>query len=333
MAEIRIAGPGKAGPDKAAPEKAAPGKGLVALTGATGFVGNRLQSRLLESGYRVRALVRPGSRRMAQTLPGCETIALQLDDASALRDALADVSALVYCAGSVRGRFADDFRAANVHGVRHVAEALQGHQQPPPLLLVSSLAASRPHVSNYALTKHEGEAILHSRLDLPWTILRPPALYGPGDQEMLPLLRWLRRGIAPVTGPLDQRLSLLHVDDFADAVQAWMGEPAPCRHQTYAIDDGTPGGYDWPAMGRAVAGRPVRLLPVPASVLHSAGAINGLLSLAFGYAPMLTPGKVRELRQAHWLGDNTAFQAATGWQPRIDLATGAQRLFAPSRAD
>src|SRR3546814_1841155 len=104
-------------------------------------------------------------------------------------------------------------------------------------------------------------------------------------------------------------------------------------YQTYAIDDGTSGGYDWPSMGHAVAGRPVRLLPVPEALLRRAGAINGLLSLALGYAPMLTPGKVRELRQAHWLGDNNAFQAATGWQPTIDLATGAQRLFAPSLAD
>src|SRR3546814_14662289 len=83
--------------------------------------------------------------------------------------------------------------------------------------LVSSLAASRPQVSDYALTKHEGEAVLHARRDLPWTIIRPPALYGPGDQEMLPLLRWLRRGFAPVTGPNDHRLPLLPDDGFADA--------------------------------------------------------------------------------------------------------------------
>lgn len=323
MAEVNLAGPDKAGS----------GKGLIALTGATGFVGKRLQSRLLESGYRVRALVRPGSPRAGQLLPGCEAVALRLDDASALGDALAGVAAVVYCAGSVRGRVAEDFRAANVHGVQRVAEALQAQSQAPSLLLVSSLAASRPQVSDYALTKHEGEAVLHSRRDLPWTIIRPPALYGPGDQEMLPLLRWLRRGIAPVTGPIDQRLSLLHVDDFADAVQAWLLASAQCRHQTYAIDDGTSGGYDWPSMGHAVAGRPVRLLPVPETLLYSAGAINGLLSLALGYAPMLTPGKVRELRQSHWLGDNDAFQAATGWRPTIDLATGAQRLFAPQRAD
>lgn len=324
MAESSITDSGRAVSGKAESDN-----GLVALTGATGFVGKRLQSRLLDAGFRVRALVRPGSPRAAQLLPGCETIALQLDDAAALRDALADVSALVYCAGSVRGRSADDFRAANVHGVQHVAEALRSHKKAPPLLLVSSLAASRPHVSDYALSKHEGEMVLHSRLELPWTIMRPPALYGPGDQEMLPLLRWLRRGVAPVTGPLDQRLSLLHVDDFADAVHSWLLASTRCRHQTYALDDGTPGGYDWPAMGRAVAGRPVRLLPIPGSVLRSASAINGLLSLALGYAPMLTAGKVRELQQADWLGDNRAFHAATGWQPKIDLAAGAQRLFAP----
>lgn len=302
----------------------------VVLTGATGFVGQRLQSRLLDAGFRVRALVRPGSPHGGRIQPGCEVVAGHLHDAQALEPVLADADALVYCAGSVRGRVPDDFRAANVGGVQHVAEALRRSGRPVPLLLVSSLAASRPQVSDYALTKHEGEQVLRGFDDIAWTILRPPALYGPGDREMLPILQWLRRGIAPVPGPLDQRLSLLHVDDFAAAALAWLDAAEACRHGTFAIHDGTPGGYDWAAMGRAVAQREVRLLPVPGALLHTAGQVNRLLSLAFGYAPMLTPGKVRELRQPHWVGDNQAFHAATGWSPAIDLSTGAAQLFEPS---
>jgi len=302
----------------------------VVLTGATGFVGRHLQTRLLAAGFRVRALVRPGSPRSGQIQPDCEVIASHLHDAQALAPALADADALIYCAGSVRGRSPADFRPANVAGVQHVAQALCRDGRAVPLLLVSSLAASRPEISDYALTKHEGEQALQRFDDLSWTILRPPALYGPGDREMLPILQWLRRGIAPVPGPLDQRLSLLHVDDFAAAALAWLEAVAACRHGTFAIHDGTPGGYDWASMGRAVAQREVRLLPVPGALLHTAGQLNRLLSLAFGYAPMLTPGKVRELRQPHWVGDNQAFHAATGWSPGIDLRQGAAQLFEKS---
>lgn len=299
----------------------------VVLTGATGFVGQHLQARLLAAGFRVRALVRPGSARGGQIQAGCEVVAGHLHDATTLAPAVADADAVIYCAGSVRGRVADDFRPANVAGVQQVAQALRGARRAAPLLLVSSLAASRPHVSDYALTKHEGEQALLHFDDLSWSILRPPALYGPGDREMLPILQWLRRGIAPVPGPLEQRLSLLHVDDFANAALAWLEAIEACRHGTFAIHDGTPGGYDWAAMGRAVAQREVRLLQVPTALLHTAGQVNRLLSLAFGYAPMLTPGKVRELCQPHWVGDNAAFHAATGWSPAIDLSTGAAHLF------
>lgn len=316
--------------------RATPAPRRVVLTGATGFVGQRLQRHLLAEGHTVRALVRPGlnrsqSDRSSQLQPGCEPVFTHLHDSAALANALADADALIYCAGSVRGRVPDDFRPANVAGVEHVAQVLRQSRPDLPLLLVSSLAASRPELSDYALTKHEGERVLDAFDELNWTIFRPPALYGPGDREMLPILHWLRHGIAPVPGPLDQRLSLLHVDDFARAALAWLAATAACRHGTYAIHDGTPDGYDWPAMGRAVAQREVRLLPVPASLLRTAGQLNRLLSLALGYAPMLTPGKVRELCAPHWLGDNRAFHAATGWTPAIDLGQGAAQLFGTSR--
>lgn len=299
----------------------------IALTGATGFVGQHLQSCLLSAGHQVHALIRPASVASARLAAGCRPIAVALDDATGLRSALADVDAVVYCAGSVRGARADDFRAANVAGVAALAAVAAAQSPPLPFLLISSLAASRPQVSDYALTKFEGEQALAGFSTLPWTIIRPPALYGPGDREMRPILAWIRRGLAPLPGPRDQRLSLLHVEDLATAVRAWLTAFEPCRHQVYAIDDGTPGGYDWNAIGRAVAGRDPWLLPVPAVLLSAAARCNQLLSLVFGYAPMLTPGKVRELRQPHWLGDNREYHRASGWSPAIDLATGVARLF------
>ena len=307
-----------------------PAAGPIVLTGATGFVGQRLQKTLLEAGFAVRAVLRPQSRHARRIQPGCEAVAAELSDRAALTSLVADASAFIYCAGSVRGRVADDFRPANVHGVRHVAAALADLGRPVPLLLVSSLAASRPELSDYARTKFEGEQVLQQWPALPWTILRPPALYGPGDVEMQPILELLRRGFGPVTGPRHQRISLLHVDDFATAVLAWLAHAPACRHRCFELHDGTPGGYDWPGLGRAVAAREVRLVPVPALVLRTAARLNWLLSFALRYAPMLTPGKARELRQDSWVADNLAFHEATGWTPAIGLAAGAARLFGGS---
>jgi nucleoside-diphosphate-sugar epimerase len=197
------------------------------------------------------------------------------------------------------------------------------------LLLLSSLAATRPELSHYARSKAAGEHILQQHPSLPWAILRPPAVYGPGDKEMLPLLRIARKGWVVRTGPREQRLSLLHVDDLAAAVGAWLAAPGACLHRTFAIDDGTPGGYGWPGIGRALNGDDPRLVGLPRGLLGAAAHVNLFLSRLFRYSPMLTPGKVLELVQPEWLCDNRAFTGATGWNPALDLARGARRLFSP----
>jgi len=301
----------------------------VFITGATGFIGRRLAAGLLQRNIHVRAMIRPGKTSDDRLPDACEQVPGDLTDAGALAKAVAGCGAVVYCAGSVRGRNAADFTAANVTGVQAMVKALRGLQAPPSLLLISSLAASRPELSDYSRSKYEGEEVLKSNPGLPWTIIRPPAVYGPGDREMLPVLKMARRGLLAHAGPADQKLSLLHVDDLVEAVLCWLAAPDACLRQTYAIDDGTPGGYDWRAIGQAVSKGTFRMLGVPRFLLQGAARMNMLLSTLFGYAPMLSPGKVRELVQPEWLGDNTAFTRATGWRPRLNLQRGAQKLFEP----
>jgi nucleoside-diphosphate-sugar epimerase len=95
----------------------------------------------------------------------------------------------------------------------------------------------------------------------------------------------------------------------------------------FAIDDGHAGGYDWSEIGEAVAGRAVLQVPLPFGLLHLAGALNAAMARLFGYAPMLTPGKARELQQEDWLCDNSLFSARTGWRPKVGLAAGARTIF------
>lgn len=297
------------------------------MTGATGFIGQRLVSELLENGYRIKAMIRPGKSADKRMPQDCEQVPVSLTDVTRLASIVAESSAVIYCAGSVRGRSRSDFAFANVEGVGAMLEALEQSASPPPMLLLSSLAASKPQLSDYAHSKYEGERLLHGKPSLPWTILRPPAVYGPGDKEMLPLLKMIRRGFLTHPGPHDQRLSLLHVDDLAAAVSSWLSASQRCLHGTYAIDDGMPGGYGWQDIGKAVSERKFRVLKLPDFLLEGSARMNLLFSKALGYSPMLTPGKVRELVEAEWLCDNKDFMHATGWKPKMDLQRGAEQLF------
>ena len=308
-------------PDLAASPK------TVFITGATGFIGQRLVSSLLDQGVIVRAMVRPDKKPDNRIPAACDQLAVALTDVEELSPIVADCSAVIYCAGSVRGREPADFSLANIKGVEAMVQALERAADGTPLLLLSSLAATKPDLSDYAYSKHAGEQLLHNNPGLAWTIMRPPAVYGPGDSEMLPILKTIRRGLLAYAGPADQRLSLLHVDDLVSAIITWLSVPRKCLHKSYSIDDGTPGGYNWSTIGRAVTDRKLITLGVPAFVLKGAARLNLLISGLLGYAPMLSPGKARELLQPEWLCDNRAFTQATGWQPQLDLMHGVQQLF------
>lgn len=297
------------------------------LTGATGFIGSRLQTHLLERGFCVRALVRPASAAHIRHHSHTEVHVGELTDPDAVAAALRGVGAVVYCAGAVRGICPRDFEAANVTGIETLVNALTADGPERQVVLVSSLAATRPELSHYAASKHRGEEALRRARRLNWTVLRPPAVYGPGDAEMRPLLDLVRRGIALRPGPPGQRLALLHVDDLVRAVGACLEHPLSCRHRCFDLHDGRHRGYDWQEIGQAVSGGVVTELGVPGWLLRAVATVNVAAARLFRYAPMLTPGKVRELQQYRWLCDNRAFTHATGWQPEIDLATGAAALF------
>ena len=272
-------------------------------------------------------MVRPGNATDARIPMSCKQVAVDITDVEKLSGIIAESSAVLYCAGSVRGRKPADFETANVRGVEAMISALELAPHPPPMLLLSSLAASRPQLSDYAHSKFAGEQLLYDKPLLSWTIIRPPAVYGPGDREMLPLLKMVRRGLLVHTGPRDQRLSLLHVDDLTSAIISWIPVSRQCLHKTYSIDDGTTGGYSWKAIGDAVSGGSYRTLRLPRFLLNLTARANLLMSSLFGYMPMLTPGKVRELVEPEWLCDNSEFTGTSGWKPRLDLRLGTRQLF------
>ena len=297
--------------------------GTIAITGLTGFIGGRLALKLLELDADVRAIVRSGARLAA----GIRPWRVALDDPEGLREALAGAEAVVHLAGRVRGRGFDDFRGVNVDAVANLCTAIDAQSPPPPLLLVSSLAARHPELSDYASSKRAGEEVLSAWPHLDHTILRPPAVYGPGDKEMRAVFDWMRRGITVIPGNARQRLAFLHVDDLAGAIVAWLCDPARCRHGRFEIDDGRPGGYDWPAIARAVGAPSNRMVVAPVALLNGLARANLALSKLFGHAPMLTPGKVRELTWNSWAGADGTFATVTGWRPRYDLARGLKQMF------
>jgi nucleoside-diphosphate-sugar epimerase len=302
--------------------------GTLALTGASGFVGAAIAHHLSAQGWRLRLLVRPGSQPRLPALERAEPVLGCLDDPAALQCLLSGTVALVHCAGAVRGFTYRDFARTNVDGTQALLRAAGPELR---VVHISSLAARHPALSDYAASKRAGELCVAAALPAPRrVVLRPPAVYGPGDRELRPLLDAMLRGFALIPGHRDARFSLLHVDDLARAVASLLRGEAGWG-QIHEPDDGHPGGYCWSDVMATVAqlrGRPVRSLRLPGFLLSTLGGGNEWWARLTQRAPMLTRGKARELRWLDWVAAGNASLAATPWRPVVDLDAGLRATFA-----
>lgn len=309
---------------------------IVALTGATGFIGNALVYQLHAAHWQIRALVRPTSKRDNLAGIGVQWIEGDLDDQESLRRLVRNVDAVVHCAGAVRAVSSADFYHVNSHGVARLVQAANAEYPKPRFLLISSLAAREPHLSLYAASKRQGEEALAAGAGgMPWAALRPPPVYGPGDKEMLPLFRWIYRGIAPVPGSAETRFSMLYIEDLAEAIVQWLACGSTLQ-RTFELHDGQHDGYTWEDLIRTVArlrGKRVYRVPIPFPLLERLARLNAFAAELTGYAPMLTPGKVRELMHSNWTCDNTLLSLETGWTPHILLEKGLRRILKPDISD
>jgi nucleoside-diphosphate-sugar epimerase len=300
-------------------------KQLIAVTGATGFIGQAICSSLLARNYSVRILVRDPRKASVPGLSGAEIAHGDIADTASLDRLVGDADAVIHCAGSVRGATQAQFDRVNVEGTRNILAAIKTSAARPRLLSISSLAAREPQLSFYAGSKRRAEQLLQEEGgDIAWTILRPPAVYGPGDRELLPVFRLMARGLAFTPGLPNARFSMLHVNDLSSAVVAWLGSD-PVTRGLFAIDDGQTKGYDWFEVGKIVGelcNRNVHVIRAPSWLLDLPAWVNSRIGAILGTSPMLTPEKLRELRHHDWVCDNAEFQQSIDWRPQVKLPEG-----------
>lgn len=291
---------------------------LVAVTGATGFVGPHLVSALARRGWKVRLLVRRWSP--LPSLPGAdaEVVLGDLGDTDALRRLVDGADAVIHAAGLIKARNPNDFMTVNGEGTARLSALA-----PKALfLLLSSLAAREPQLSPYAASKRAAEEALAGRPG-PWLAVRAPGVYGPGDRETLAYFRTAAIGLAPQPRGAAARLSLIHVEDLAEALALAIGQPPDIS--IYEIDDGRPEGYGYGDMAAAAGkalGRKVTPLPVPRGAMEVVGWLNGWRHALGGAAQILTRAKVRELFHPDWVVRDRRLAAATGFRARYDLDAG-----------
>ncbi|MBX3615755.1 NAD-dependent epimerase/dehydratase family protein [Nitrosomonas sp.] len=291
---------------------------LVAVTGATGFIGSILIQELIQKGWSVRALTRTDQPNPEQEI---QWIRGDLDDLKALDLLVKDASVVIHCAATVRGSSFKEFSQVNIKGTENILSVLTNQKFYPRFLLISSLAARQPELSWYAHSKYLSEQkLINFSNKLHWVIFRPTAVYGPGDKELKPLFTAMHRGFLPVVGKINNRVGLIHVFDLVAAILACLVAENNVSG-IFELDDGMPNGYSYQQLANLAEQRwkrSVRCVTIPDKLIRSIAFSNLMLSRIFHYSPMLTPGKVNELQHSNWVCDNSALmQALPAWRPKI----------------
>ena len=295
---------------------------VVAVTGATGFIGRRLIPQLHAAGYQPRILVR--REPAGADWSGCriELVPGALEDAGALDRLVRGASAVIHLAGLVKAAQDRDFQRVNVVGTQRVVDAVKAHGV-AHLLLVSSLAARAPQLSAYAHSKRAAEDLAFGHLPQRLSVLRPPAVYGPGDRETLAFFQLARWPGVPLLGGPQARMAVVHVDDLCAAMRSVLRSGPTAQVQVPS--DERFEGYGWAeimdAAAQAVGRSGYRVVQVPAAAIRALGHLGDLLRPLVG-ARMLTSGKARELLYGNWGVGAGERYSAPDWRPQFALYEG-----------
>lgn len=284
----------------------------LAITGGTGFVGGHLLAQATAAGHEVRAL----TRRSQPDRAGVVWVEGALDRIDALGALVEGCDAVIHVAGVVNGD-REAFRTGNIVGTENIvaAAADAGIRR---FVHISSLAAREPGLSTYGWSKSVSEEpVIAAGLD--WTIIRPPAIYGPGDREMFDMFRAARLRVVPL--PPGGRLSLIHVADLCRLILATLSSDMSVA-RIYEPDDGRPGGWSTIDFARALGdavGRRVLPVPIPQSVLALGAAADRLIRR--GNAK-LTADRVAYFCHPDWTSAPHASPPLELWRPQVPTDVG-----------
>lgn len=291
----------------------------IAITGATGFIGRSVVSQLANRNMPTRVLVRG-----AYTHPNVESIRGDLLNDAALADFVAGADTVIHIAGLTKARTRQQLFAVNETGAANVATAAR-KARVRRFILVSSLAAREPHLSDYAASKRAGEDVVRTMLgDMELVIVRPPAIIGPGDPATEPMLTAMRRGLLPAPAGKarrEGRMSFVYMDDIARFLIEQID--APLSANPLEPYGGTPK-TSWDELANTAAdllGKPVRIVPIPPTVLKIGAFVTQTWAAIFMRSGFFNTGKVRELLHNDWTGE-VAIANARSLRESLRLAFG-----------
>lgn len=305
-------------------------------------MGSHVAEQLKELGHEVVCLVRKTSDTSFLRSLGVSLVEGAVDQPQTLPAAVEGAEAIIHCAGLVKARSLEDFNLVHTHGTLSLARAALQVKAPLRRFVHVSTAGvmglgkkGEKHsvggepapVTNYDRSKLAAEkALLELKSDLPITILRPPAIYGPRDREILAFFQMVRRTrMAFRMGTSMKSVSMIYGADCARACIKAIDADVPSG-SIYFVDDGY--AYTYEDMAHAIAAAygvgllAAPSLPVP--LVTAAAFASEMFGRATNRVMMFTRDKLPVLLAEHFVVDGSAARKDLGWEPRVPFSEGAK---------
>ncbi len=314
-------------------------KGKVLVTGGFGFIGSHLIKSLSALGYSIRVLSRTGSKPSWIELPEVEVAVGDLTSPDTIKGLTNGIEVIFHLASLKFARKPRDFFKVNAEGTMNLLKEVERNGKGiKRFILCSSLAAQGPSpdgrpedekdppnpVSQYGKSKLQAEMVLKDRFKhIPFTIIRPPAVYGPGDIDLLPLFQMAKKGIFPLIGGRGRIAEICHVKDVVRAL-IMASESQKAVGETFLIGGDRP--YSWEEVGdilSRILKRKVKKISLPYPITLAASCISDIAYRLGTERPFFVPrDKLREMKQRFWVCSSEKARKVLGYTPTVTLEDG-----------
>lgn len=305
------------------------------ITGATGFVGSHLADKLLEKNYDVYCLKRKSSSTKWLDGKNIKYVEGDLFSNEALEACIKEMDYVFHVAGVVKAKTKEGFFHGNYESTRNLLEVT--YKVNPGIkkfIFVSSLAACGPAksdkpvdentipdpITTYGLSKLKAEEEVYKYRDkFPVSIIRPPAVFGPRDTEILIYFKTFSRGLNSVIGFDAKYLSLVYVEDLADSIiLAAENKNADGQKYFVCFDKA----YNWDEIGSLTSnllGKKALKIRLPHSVLYTVGYLAELFSTFSSKPATLNIEKCKDITQLRWVCSNEKAKRELGFNTQFTL--------------
>ncbi|WP_316821865.1 NAD(P)-dependent oxidoreductase [Pedobacter gandavensis] len=311
----------------------------VLITGATGFVGYHLIEKALGAGLEVHAAVRPGTDKSHLKDFDIKYTTLDYSSVDHLKNALEEQQYhyIIHAAGITKAKTKEIYNKVNAEFSKNLALAVSTAAiKLEKFVFVSSLAAIGPltdlsaeiqddspgrPVTNYGASKLLAEQYLAEIPNLPLTVIRPTAVYGPREKDLFILFNTINKGLEPHIGRFQQQLSFIYVRDLADVIVKAL--TSPLVGNSYNVSDGQI--YNRYALADAIKkalNKKTFKFHLPVPVVSFMATMMDIFYAKSKNTPTLNQEKMAELTAINWACNIGHLKADLGFEPRYNLEKG-----------